>query len=399
MRCYGAPPTEERGKWRTAGLTSDSHLPEPPFRTIRTTRGVNIEDHYEFGDLLGRGSFGVVHAATDKRTGKVVAIKSIEKNDDNIIITSESGEKASYHQEFELLRAVNEQQEDRPSAHNTKTWGTDNSHVTRLLGAYDEFPNILDDGEFHFVQEKLNGGELYEYLAQLYAQGHREHPDDPVVSESLAISFAQQMLQAVEACHFTGFAHLDIKPENFIFEKCHEDGTADPTSRLVLVDFGCAESFAIAPYARSGAEYVVGQDDSVDLHRAAGTLMYVSPEVISGYFSSRSDVWSIGAVLFLMLHGATPYASNTLTTLSAKPANVPGGGIQADWSVNVSKELQTLVMKLLSPKAKDRMSASEALDYIAFHLLPKAKESPAPELKGFPPRLNSAPRLNSVDSP
>jgi len=162
---------------------------------------------------------------------------------------------------------------------------------------------------------------------------------------------ASQLLEASYNPTFplAGFAHLDIKPENFIFQKCLDDGTADPTSRLVLVDFGCAEMFAIAPYARSGSDYVVGQDDVVDLHRAAGTLMYVSPEVISGYFSSRSDVWSIGAVLFLMLHGATPYSSNTLTSLSAKPANVPGGGIQADWTVNVSAEMERFVMRLLSP--------------------------------------------------
>ena len=78
------------------------------------------------------------------------------------------------------------------------------------------------------------------------------------VSEALSVSFAQQMLQAVEACHFTGFAHLDIKPENFIFEKRLADGQADPTSRLVLVDYGCSEAFAIAPYAAESTDYVDG---------------------------------------------------------------------------------------------------------------------------------------------
>ena len=137
------------------------------------------------------------------------------------------------------------------------------------------------------------------------------------------------------------------------------------------------------------------QDDVVDLHRAAGTLMYVSPEVIGGNFSSRSDTWSIGAVLFLMLHGQTPYASNTLTEASAKPANVPGGGVVCDWNVEVSPELEYFVMKLLSPHARDRFSATEALNYIDMHLAPKVQDATfakPPELGGFPPRLNSRPQ-------
>jgi len=335
---------------------------------------VPIEEHYDFEQQLGQCSHGVVHSAVDKRTGEKVAIKSIKKRSASVLDSFSDGSPPTmtgYHQEFELLRAINEQQQAQPSEHNLATWSVHNSHVIRLLHAYDEYPEELDRGEFHLVQELLTGGELYAFLADTYiAKEDSLLPDEPVLSEALAISFVQQMLMAVEACHFTGLAHLDIKPENFIFEGSLENGNADPSSRLVLVDFGCAEAFAIAPYAARSRDYKTGMDDVVDLRRAAGTLMYVSPEVINGNFSSRSDTWSIGAVLFLMLHGATPYASNTLTSLSAKPANVPGGGVQADWSVAVSPELQEFVMKLLSPKAADRLSATEALDYIEQYLQP-----------------------------
>jgi len=99
-----------------------------------------------------------------------------------------------------------------------------------------------------------------------------------------------------------------------------------------------------------------------------------------------------------MLHGQTPYASNTLTELSAKPANVPGGGLVCDWNVQCSPELEYFVMKLLAPLARDRFSATEALNYIDSQLVPKVADNSypkPPELRGFPPRLNSAPR-NSV---
>jgi len=262
-----------------------------------------------------------------------------------------------FHQEFELLKRCNEQQEHEPSRHNLDP--TDKfSHVVRVIGAYDATPEHEEHGKFHIVMEALEGGELYGYLLDL----HLQHGDGPVVSEETALGYTRQMLQAVEACHYSGFAHLDVKPENFLFERVLADGTPDVMSRLVLVDFGSAEAFATAPYARTAEQYVVGADDQLQLHRIAGTARYVPPEVITGLFSSRSDVWSIGAVLYLMLMGETPFSGLTMTALSARSdavGNQPSYD-QAEWST-IRPEVKQFVQRCLAARAEDRMSATEAL--------------------------------------
>lgn len=222
-------------KYRTAGLENDSHLPEPPFRTVRMQRGRSVHDDYDFVECLGQGTFGEVHSAVNKETGESVAVKCVHKGRTGGLRKSSltpEVETTAYHQEFELLRRVNEQQHEQPSPSNEEGWQEDNSHIIRLLGAYDEEPDELWDGMFHMVLQRLDGGELYDYLWQLSEK--KTCSESPLMSEALALSFIQQvrsagigaallsvagqgwadvmrgaqMLQAVEACHFAGFAHL-----------------------------------------------------------------------------------------------------------------------------------------------------------------------------------------------
>ena len=150
-------------RWRTAGIEDDSHLPEPPFRAIRNKRGKCVHDDYDFHEDIGAGAFGEVSRGTHRETGQVVAIKTISKADSGLQKLSLNPMKkaTSYHQEFELLRCVNEQQEVTPSPNNIQNWETNNSHVLRVIGAYDEHDDVYDEGNFYIVTELLEGGEMY----------------------------------------------------------------------------------------------------------------------------------------------------------------------------------------------------------------------------------------------
>ena len=162
-------------------------------------------------------------------------------------------------------------------------------NVLRLL----EVIETIDD--VYMVTEELRGPELFQVLVDRNAPFAEDH----------VLVFAEQMLLAIEACHKKNFAHIDVKIENMVFRE------PDLSSDLVLVDFGAAERFVRAPYADRSKHYIEGLDDETrELpERPAGTIPYSSPEVMNGFFSSRSDVWSVGVSLFVLLTGRRPFES------------------------------------------------------------------------------------------
>ena len=134
------------------------------------------------------------------------------------------------------------------------------------------------------VMEFAKGPDLFNEIADREDKGNR-------FTEIEALHLLLQMLKAIETCHLAGFAHLDVKPENFLFNDKKE---------LLLCDFGAAEPFEKAPYAIDTGNYVEGLDDEIrHLERVRGTACYVSPEIYTHkMFSSRSDVWSVVSYSF-----------------------------------------------------------------------------------------------------
>lgn len=146
-------------------------------------------------------------------------------------------------------------------------------HIVRLNEVLETRDNV------YAVAEYAPGPDLFNEIADREESGNR-------FSELEALQLLLQMLVAVEACHLAGFAHLDVKPENFLFNTKKD---------LLLCDFGAAEPFEKAPYAMDTGKYVEGLDDEIrHLERVRGTACYVSPEIYTHkMFSSRSDVWSV----------------------------------------------------------------------------------------------------------
>ena len=219
--------------------------------------------------LLGQGAFGDVYRA-DVRAG--VRYPPSLAGRGTVAIKVMSRERCPYATlECELLGSV------------------DHANVLKLLEVV-ETPETV-----YLVTEELRGPELFQVLVDRDGPFHEEQ----------VLVFAEQMLVAVEACHKKNFAHLDVKVENMVFRD------ADLSSPLVLVDFGAAERFVRAPYADKSKHYIEGLDDETrELPpRPMGTIPYSSPEVMNGFFSSRSDVWSVGVSLFVLLTGRRPFES------------------------------------------------------------------------------------------
>jgi len=228
---------------------------------------------YEVLGLIGAGGMGEVYKARDSRLDRDVAIKVLPAE-----LSADSDRRARFEREARALAALNH-------------------------------PNILtiyeinaDDGLHYIAMEHVDGGTL----ADLLRSGCLE-PDR-------ALQIAAQTADALTAAHAASIVHRDLKPSNIMM-------TAG--DRVKIVDFGLAKLVGGAP-----------ADETADLltQRGAivGTTPYMSPEQAAGHsVDGRSDLFSLGIILYEMLTGRRPFAAGTAAgTMAAilrdTPAPIPG---------------------------------------------------------------------------
>lgn len=152
-------------------------------------------------------------------------------------------------------------------------------------------PNIVRFYNIDFIENKF-------VLVMEYIKGKtlRDVISDQGMEISLFTSIAVQILEALDYAHKNNVLHRDIKPENILL-------TEEKKKQLVKVtDFGLARFI---------------KTDSISAS-TAGTPIYMSPEVWSGNFDKKSDIWSVGAVFYELLTGAPPYLADNLNTLRRK---------------------------------------------------------------------------------
>jgi len=229
----------------------------------------NLTKWYNLEDIIGEGTYGIVRRVVSRADGKEYALKTIKKS-----------RQEHYKREVLLSSRV--------------------SHPAILspVKVYESPEDVL------IITELCKGGELFNFVAD-----HNMYLG--TLNEESVLEITREMLVALEACHKAEFAHLDIKPENFVFRIPYEEILADiqrVRGNLVLIDFGAAQPFRLRPYASSSAQYDKDMDEYFTGETSlGGTASYVSPEVLHGRFSSRSDLWSLGVALFMLIAGRRPF--------------------------------------------------------------------------------------------
>jgi len=199
-------------------------------------------------------------------------------------------------------------------------------------------PNVVgieavagDDTNHYMFQHLANSGDLFDLLDKL-----RTNPRETDVSK-----FFKGILEGLAHCHAVGVAHRDIKIENVLLEKEGEGGGFG--LRPMLCDFGFATT----------------DEWSSD---ACGTLDYAAPEVLKAkvrpYQPQKSDVWSAGVVLYVILVGSLPFevANNSKREIRRRILN---GAF--DIPRHVSKEATELLQMMLNPNPDLRSTAEECL--------------------------------------
>ena len=161
--------------------------------------------------------------------------------------------------------------------------------------------------------------------------------------ETKASIITRQLLEALCYCHEQNIVHRDLKPDNVMIDTDNDDA-------IKLIDFGLAHH--------------ISQCNSTS-DKIFGTPEYLAPEVIKGYYNEKSDMWSIGVMLFVMLSGRPPFGGDEDCSDKEVLEKVQRGEyelLEEDWE-DISEEAKDLVVKLLELKPDDRISASEAIKH------------------------------------
>jgi len=243
--------------------------------------------------VLGCGLNGPVRLATGRLDGKQYAVKSFDKRGKHV---------EEFRSEAEIYLSL------------------DHPHVAHLEMVYEA------ERKLHLVMEFMQGGELYDRLAERRR-----------CTEATAADAMHQMLLAVAYLHTHGIAHRDLKLENFMYER-------KDTNHLKLIDFGFAKH----------------TEQSEKMSQACGSLHYVAPEVLGRSYTEKADMWSMGVIAYMLLTGSAAFSGRDSDIMK----KIKAGKVAYNSYFNrLSRAGQDFVKSLLVVDPANRLSAQQALEH------------------------------------
>jgi serine/threonine-protein kinase len=268
--------------------------------------GAVLADRYRIERLISRGGMGAVFEATQLGLDRPVAVKMLLPA---------------------LSRDEKMQQRFRREARSAASLRHPN-----IVQIYDY--GISEHGPY-IVMELVRG----KSLRQLLKQGYLEI--------GYAIELMQQICSALAAAHSKGIVHRDLKPDNLLIEE-----QSDGRSLVKVLDFG------IAKLREAQAEEA---DTNLTGANIIGSPAYMSPEQsLGGELDARSDVYSLGIVLYEMLTGATPFGQAPSATLLIHQVNTRPPRM-AETRSEISDEIESVVMKALAKNRDLRFASATEL--------------------------------------
>jgi len=261
--------------------------------------------NYRAISLLGEGGMGAVYLAEHPGIGRRVAVKVLHKN---------------YTRDEQLLgRFLNEARAANAIRH---------PNIIEILDS-----GVIADGTPFLVMELLEGESL----------GTRLRRVGPLTVAN-ALDFAYQTASALGAAHKKGIVHRDLKPDNlYIIADPHDT----ERERIKVLDFGIAK-------LQTGPS-----SDSVKTRTGTlmGTPIYMSPEQCRGTraVDHRSDMYSLGVILFEMLVGHPPFVSEGFGELVNMHLNVPPPSPRASRH-DIPEALDAIVLKMLAKNPDERFA-------------------------------------------
>ena len=293
------------------------------------------------GEVLGVGSFSVVHAARNISSGQPLAVKIVRIPPDNAIFIKR------LTREVKILREI------------------DHPNIVPLVKVL-ESPTTCN-----LFLERCDGGELFTLLEGM------EFSDDGVRSlvtsegappqdftEANVVHIVHQILSAVKHCHDRKIVHRDLKLENVLLVYPWSDGGR----HVKVADFGFAKVLR----------------DGEHLISACGSPHYAAPEVIlakesgTGY-RFECDMWAVGVICYTLLCCQYPFDGDSDLEVIKK---VQKGVFEFPDHVTVSAEAEDFVRKLICVSTQERYTAGQALDHPWIRTLIAEGEASANSMRG-----------------
>jgi Ca2+-binding EF-hand superfamily protein len=271
----------------------------------------NIADYYELYEELGKGQFGSVRLARNRKTSEKVAVKIIKKT------YLKSKEIQMIKWELDIMRFLKH---------------TTNPYVVKTHDIFE------GKSSYYIVLEYLEGGNLSNHLVELGV----------VIKESFAKEIMGQVVKGVKYLHQFGIMHRDLKPENLMLvKKCTHP-------QIKIMDFGLSK--------------VVSFNDRTS--EGYGSLCYLAPEILlkQGY-DHKVDVWSLGVILYYLLCGYLPFddSKDEIVKIARRIVNLDLSNIFNDKTRHFSTAFKNLLIKCFERNPLKRISSAKMAENDWFH--------------------------------
>ena len=259
--------------------------------------GQLLDNRYEILEIIGAGGMAVVYKARCHRLNRLVAIKILK--DENM---EDEDFRRHFHDESRAVAML--------------------SHPN-IVSVYDVSSNEEKD---YIVMELIDGITLKQYLEQKGRLNWKQ-----------TLHFAMNIAKALEHAHSRGLVHLDIKPHNVMVLK---------NGAVKVADFGIARLM---------------ESDNTMTKEAIGSVHYISPEQAKGSrVDNRSDLYSLGVVMFEMITGRTPFDGESPVAVAIQHIN-GGAPLPSTIAPSIPKGLEQIIMKAMAHDLPDRYINATAM--------------------------------------
>ncbi|QBD79267.1 serine/threonine protein kinase [Ktedonosporobacter rubrisoli] len=303
-------------------------------------------DKYELLERLGHGGVAEVWKALDVKLQRFVALKLLKpdlREDPNFI--------TRFQREAQLIASLHH-------------------------------PNIVQIHDFQVFQPSDNSGSLpIAYMVMDYIEGqtlalyiHQTSRQGQIPSPTEIINLFTSISMAIDYAHQHGMLHRDIKPANILLD--NHNTVHNPMGEPILTDFGVAKLLSTTTNTLSGA--------------LLGTPLYISPEQASGYQGNeRSDLYSLGVILYEIVTGVTPFRGDTPLDVITQHINATPTRPSL-LNPQIPPALEMVIMRSLAKNPDARFASASSMTAA----IAEAFEQAVPAVLGtptFPPDLEDMP--------